>query len=405
MKINLVLVYILVVIDVTIGTLLGPFIPAIFANLPGSTLLLQWSFAVFVFFQAISGPILGYLSDQFGRKPIFLLTAVATFLSQGWLWPLKASLVFVNRLSDGLTNGMAGMAKSAVTDMSKKEDVIRNSGLMDTIGGLGVILGPAVAGIILAVFPVEGKDQVRVVIYAAVFLAIINIIVASLFKETLKTHVNKLDFSKLKLAVAETVSPRIILKRLLAIKKDNPALALIIVMQSLITMSVGYYMYLMSYLTSGPISLTPKEMNNFFLFIGLAILVFNLIFFGFFIKRIKPEKLINYSLFTGIFAVAMYAFLPANITYFYAWLAVDFLTYGFAFGVIGGMLASKTDDATRGQVLGLSGGLSALSAFLTSIVAGLLSLIDMRLPFAWFTLCVVAVFVLWTKYKRIIIDR
>lgn len=110
--------------------------------------------------QFVAAPWLGKLSDRFGRRPILIISQIGTigayllfiFADQlgatiGPVFGLSGGLVIVYlaRLSDGLTDGNVSVAEAYASDISDEQSRTRALGLIGGAGGLGHILGPALA--------------------------------------------------------------------------------------------------------------------------------------------------------------------------------------------------------------------------------------------------------------------
>jgi multidrug resistance protein len=108
--------------------------------------LLALSFSVFQF---LASPVLGVLSDRYGRRPVLLISIFGTgvgYLLFGWaaaLW-----LLFASRIIDGITGGNISTAQAYIADISAPEDRSKNFGLIGAAFGLGFIVGPALGGVL-----------------------------------------------------------------------------------------------------------------------------------------------------------------------------------------------------------------------------------------------------------------
>lgn len=111
--------------DTTIGLLIG------------SYALMQFIFA----------PILGRLSDRYGRRPLLLLSLAGTIGSL-ILFGFANSLVllFVGRVIDGITGGNISIAQAYISDVTTDENRARGMGMIGAALGLGFIVGPAIGG-------------------------------------------------------------------------------------------------------------------------------------------------------------------------------------------------------------------------------------------------------------------
>src|SRR6185369_17014774 len=99
--------------------------------------------------QFVFAPILGRLSDRYGRRPVLLASvfgsAVGYFIFGigGALWVL-----FLSRLIDGITGGNISTASAYIIDVSKPEERTKNFTLLGIAYGVGFILGPALGGVL-----------------------------------------------------------------------------------------------------------------------------------------------------------------------------------------------------------------------------------------------------------------
>ena len=104
--------------------------------------------ATFSAAQFVFAPIMGRLSDRFGRKPIILFSLFGTAVGSvvcglaGSLW-----LLFLARAFDGASGASVSVAQGAVTDIVPPEDRPRALGLLGAAFGVGFVLGPAIGGL------------------------------------------------------------------------------------------------------------------------------------------------------------------------------------------------------------------------------------------------------------------
>lgn len=97
--------------------------------------------------QLFAGPLLGQLSDRFGRKPILLISQVGTFLGFLILGAAETlPLVFLSRIIDGTTAGNLSVAQAYIADVTAPAERSRAFGLIGIAFGLGFLVGPAISG-------------------------------------------------------------------------------------------------------------------------------------------------------------------------------------------------------------------------------------------------------------------
>src|SRR5438094_612151 len=106
-------------------------------------------FASYSIMQLIFSPVLGRLSDKYGRRPVLLISIIGTgigFLILGFaktLW-----MLFAGRILDGITGGNISTAQAYIADITSKEDRAKGMGLIGAAFGLGFVFGPAIGGVL-----------------------------------------------------------------------------------------------------------------------------------------------------------------------------------------------------------------------------------------------------------------
>src|SRR5689334_6975793 len=108
-----------------------------------------WLLSAYAIMQFVCAPILGNLSDKYGRRPILLFSLLGfgidyLFLalapSYGWL--------FVGRIIAGITGASFTTASAYIADISTSETRAKNFGMIGAAFGLGFIIGPAIGGLL-----------------------------------------------------------------------------------------------------------------------------------------------------------------------------------------------------------------------------------------------------------------
>jgi DHA1 family tetracycline resistance protein-like MFS transporter len=106
-------------------------------------------FASYSVMQLIFSPVLGGLSDKYGRRPVLLISIIGTgigFLVLGFAQTLF--MLFLGRILDGITGGNISTAQAYIADITTQENRAKGMGLIGAAFGLGFILGPAIGGIL-----------------------------------------------------------------------------------------------------------------------------------------------------------------------------------------------------------------------------------------------------------------
>ncbi|MCP9927051.1 MFS transporter [Cyanobium sp. CH-040] len=175
-------------------TLIFPLLPFLLAGFTGDGRVLGLLTGSYAFAQFAATPLIGALSDRFGRRPVISVCVAGSVLGLGlfaltiatdWSalpWAagsaLPLSLLFAARLIDGVSGGTAATAGAVLADVSPPEQRARAFGLIGVAFGLGFILGPALGGLL-------GRVHVNLPLLVAVAIAVLNLtLVVTLLPET-----------------------------------------------------------------------------------------------------------------------------------------------------------------------------------------------------------------------------
>ncbi|MDN3582948.1 MFS transporter [Mucilaginibacter flavus] len=113
----------------------------------GETLgVLTASFSIAQFFAT---PVLGSLSDKWGRKPILVISLAGTCLSfLLFAWASSIYMLFAARILDGLTGGNVSVAQAMVSDTATPQNRAKKFGIIGSAFGFGFVIGPAIGGLL-----------------------------------------------------------------------------------------------------------------------------------------------------------------------------------------------------------------------------------------------------------------
>ena len=145
-----------------------------------------------------------------------------------------------------------------------------------------------------------------------------------------------------------------------------------------------------------------KAISYFFMYFGFLSIIINYVFYTYFADRINQQRAIVWAAGLGVPVLAGYGFVGTSLLSLYALVTLDCLTLSLIQGLIEGLLARRTTDDDRGEVFGISQALQGIASLSTALVFGLLSLLDLRLPFGWFAACLAMVaWLAWRQIERV----
>ena len=143
-------------------------------------------FSIYSVSQFIATPIIGKLSDRFGRKPLLIISLAGTVgasLMAGMA--NTATILFIARFLDGITGGNNSVAQAVISDITDRENRAKGFGIFGATFGLGLVLGPAIS--LLAQHISLGASFI-----ASGIIALVALLITIFFlPETLKNRANK----------------------------------------------------------------------------------------------------------------------------------------------------------------------------------------------------------------------
>jgi MFS transporter, DHA1 family, tetracycline resistance protein len=166
-------VFVIVLIDLLGLTIIIPLMPLYAASFGANAFVIGALGAAYPIMQFIGAPILGRLSDRFGRRPVLIVSQMGTFLGfillgfANSLW-----LLFAARLIDGISGANIATAQAVITDNTTEKTRTQGLGLIGAAFGLGFIVGPVIAFVSLAV----SDNNYRVPAFVAAVFSLLSIL-------------------------------------------------------------------------------------------------------------------------------------------------------------------------------------------------------------------------------------
>lgn len=148
------IIFLIVFIDLVGFGIVIPILPLYGERFGPSALTLGLLMASYSAMQFIFAPILGRLSDRYGRRPVLLISLVGSVV--GYLlfgFAGSMAVLFLSRIIDGISGGNIATAQAVIADITGPEDRAKGMGIIGAAFGLGFIVGPAVAALLVDIQP------------------------------------------------------------------------------------------------------------------------------------------------------------------------------------------------------------------------------------------------------------
>lgn len=281
-------VLVIVLVDLMGLSIIIPLLPLYAARFGADPLTVGILQATYPMMQFIGAPILGRLSDRFGRKPVLVASQIGTllgFILLGFadtLW-----LLFLSRIIDGLSGANISTAQAAIADSTDDQSRTQGLGLIGAAFGVGFVLGPILAFIVLAA---SGQNYQAVAFTAAFFSLTSILLTAFWFRETLTAGVD---------ASAARKRPFTFKAMLEAFR--HPAVGFLLMVMFFYQVAFGGYEQLFSLFTLTRLGMDARDTSGLFVLAGLFIIVVQ----GGLIGRWSRQKGDRWLVILGVSALAI----------------------------------------------------------------------------------------------------
>lgn len=339
-------------------SLILPFLPYLATDLGASPTMVGIIVASFALCQFFSAPIIGKLSDKYGRKPLLLISQFSTVLGFIILGLADSLfLVFLSRIIDGLFGSNMTLSRAYLGDIMRDEDKktqTKSFGYMSTVFGVGFFIGPAIGGYLATI------DYSIPSFLAAGISAITVIMIIFLLEETVTNdkefHVSMNDFIPAKDLIASFTNEDL---RLLLFYFLSFVLSF-----SLITANLGLF-------SEYQLKVGPDTVGLYLMFVGLIRILFQLIIFPKLVNFLSREILFILGQVAIFLAYTQIIFVESGV-YMFVIMGLFSIGAGIIRPTITSEISSKTNLRNRGKVMGVADSLQSISQVLTPITGGLI---------------------------------
>ena len=344
-------IFITLLIDFTGFGIIIPVLPKLIEELTGGGLSLAavyggWLTISYSVMQFISAPILGGLSDRFGRRPVLLASLFGLGIDYIFLaFAPTIAWLFVGRIFAGITGASFTTAMAYIADVSTPEKRAQNFGLIGAAFGIGFIVGPVIGGVF-------SQFGLRVPFIISAVLALINwlygyfILPESLAKENRRSF----DWKR--------ANP---IGSLLHIKK-YPKLIGLLAALFLLYISAHAVQSTWNYYTMEKFQWNEAWVGYSLGFVGIVVGIVQGGLIRVIIPKIGQEKAVFYGLILYFIGFVLFAFATKG------WMMFAFmLPYGLA-GIFGpamqGIISNNVEANAQGEIQGVTAGLMSAAAII-----------------------------------------
>lgn len=344
-----------------------------------SLIILGWLTAIYPLMQFLSTPILGQLSDRYGRKSIlgFSLfgTAIGYALFAIGIITKNIPLLFFARAMDGITGGNLSVARAVIADVSPPEKRTKNFGLIGAAFGFGFVMGPYI-GARLAAPNVSFFGLLNtphwfgpaVPFWFTAILSVVNtLLVLFILPETHK-HIN----TKLKMAWTKSIDN-------IRHAAAHPSLRIIFASEFLFWGGFTFFTTFFQILLIQKLGFKVNNVGDFFAYIGVCIALTQGLLTPRLAKRFTNQQILRVSI-PGLGFALFLQTLPHNTTQLLMVAPFIALFNGLTMANISALVSLSADKKIQGEVLGIEASVQALAQAIPAIIAGYIAVLGVSVP-------------------------
>lgn len=357
-------IFLIVFIDLLGFGLILPLLPYYAESFGASDTVVGLLVASYAAAQLVGAPLLGRLSDRFGRRPILLVSLLGTLLSFLLLGFAKTLWVlFAARIFDGITGGNISVAQAYIADVTDEKSRAKGLGMIGAAFGLGFIFGPATGGFL-------SQWGYAVPAFAAAGLVTINLLMVYFWLPESLTPEKRAE-------IAQKEKPKFTLRALLE-ALQRPFSGSLLITRFFFGLAFSIFQTIFSLYALRRFNLEAQQTGYILTYVGFLSVIVQGGLVGKLSERFRDDHLIITSV--GIMGLSLlgWAFVP-SVTM----LLVVLAPIAFSGGVLNTVISSALTKAVQPQEIGGILGLAASIESLTRVIAPTLGGILLERLGAW----------------------
>ncbi len=357
-KLTLICILVTILLDMVGYGIIVPVLPELIRDLTGggvaeAAVFGGWLVFVYALMQFIFSPVLGNLSDRFGRRPVLLgslLGLTFDYAMMGFapfVWYL-----FIGRFVSGVAGAAVATATAYMADITPPAKRTQRFGLIGAAFGLGFIIGPVIGGELGAFGP-------KVPFYAAAVLAFANFLFGVFVLPESLDKANRRKFS------IRRANP---FGALLSLRKYPVVLWLMLAL-FMFTMAAQAFPSVYNYFTIEVFNFSSSQIGRTLGLFGIVFALFQAFGVGPLVKRFTETPVVVVGMLAAVVAFSGIAFMDGHMQpWLYVYIVIG-AGSGLAAPAINGVLSRQVPDNAQGELQGAVNAANSLATIIGPLAA------------------------------------
>ena len=310
--------------------------------------------SVFSICQLFASPITGKLSDHFGRKPLFILSQISTFVGFVFLgFATTVVLLIAARLIDGLLGSNMTVSQAYISDITEPKHRTRVYGYSSGVFGAGLIFGPFIGGILSTI-----NYSVPMFFAAAITLVSITLVILFL-PETIPKKTEKISLSLNDVIPVDDVKHFV----------RNYHIRSRLLMFFIYTMAFFLFISNLSLLGIAQFHATADEVSFYMVWIGVIRVGVQTVLIARILRFFGEKRVLLIGVLSMIISMVTLIF---STEYLFVFVPLVFLAFGTGVGrpILTSRLTNSVTQKETGAILGVNNALTSVAQIIAPIFGG-----------------------------------
>lgn len=344
-------------------SLMIPVLPYIIDKFNADPITYGLLMSTYPMFQFIGAPIMGALSDEWGRRPILLISQAGTvvgwiFFAASyfmpnillWLCSLPVWMILLSRVIDGLTGGNNSVAAAYVSDITTEEQRTKIFGMQGGVFGLGLLLGPALGGL-------AGETPIEYLGTVLLALVISIITLVYLYNSLPESLPPSQRDKKIHFRMRDEINFIFKLRKY----KHNLHLLNVLFMRVFFAFIFTGYMTIILLYVKKSFQLSPNKLGVLFLLVGGLVIVNQIYIAPYLAKRFGDFKALCIGLILMMIGMPLISFVH-NLFYFMCIMFIINVGYSVCMPTFRALITQSVEKTRQGDITGIDESIYALSS-------------------------------------------